>query len=386
MTHEWIVIGGGIHGCTVATHLIKSNKTSSEQLLLIDPHPSPLFEWKKKTSFIDMPYLRSPGVHHLDVDPFSLQSFKKEQSYATGFYGIYKRPSLEMFNDHCDQLFEDVNITKCWKQGKVTHVEKSGDLWKVEVDHSQTFFGKNVVVATGTNHKLSYPEWGQELRSIDPHHVAHIFEEKLPTLKPPFVVIGGGITAAHLVIRLAREFPGQVTQITRHDTRVHDFDSDPGWLGPKYMNAFEKIREYQTRRKIITKVRNKGSVTSELGAKLVRLKRENKLEIIKDEVSTCQKGKEGFDLSLLSSNLPIQAATILFATGFSKEVMKVDWLQNLIQTHQLKCAECGFPIVNQSLSWCDHLFVTGPLAELEIGPTARNISGANKAATRIAAR
>lgn len=37
----------------------------------------------------------------------------------------------------------------------------------------------------------------------------------------------------------------------------------------------------------------------------------------------------------------------------------------------------------QSLEWCPHLYVTGPLAELEIGPIARNISGARQAAERI---
>jgi len=46
---------------------------------------------------------------------------------------------------------------------------------------------------------------------------------------------------------------------------------------------------------------------------------------------------------------------------------------------------CGFPIVDKNLSWGDsgRIYVSGALAELEIGPSARNIAGARLAAERI---
>nr|WP_249023480.1 hypothetical protein [Planococcus salinarum] len=49
----------------------------------------------------------------------------------------------------------------------------------------------------------------------------------------------------------------------------------------------------------------------------------------------------------------------------------------------MKCANCGFPIVNGNLQWDQNLYVMGSLAELEIGPIAKNISGARQAAERI---
>jgi glycine/D-amino acid oxidase-like deaminating enzyme len=108
---EWIIVGGGIQGATVATFLLKKGKTTVDQLRIIDPHPKPLENWKRCTSVISMPYLRSPSVHHLDTDPFSLQSFaRRENMYEpnTAFYGRYKRPSLNMFNEHCDHLFDHI--------------------------------------------------------------------------------------------------------------------------------------------------------------------------------------------------------------------------------------------------------------------------------------
>ena len=51
----------------------------------------------------------------------------------------------------------------------------------------------------------------------------------------------------------------------------------------------------------------------------------------------------------------------------------------------LPCAECGYPVVEPDLRWHPRIYVTGPLAELELGPASRNISGARRAADRIVA-
>ena len=58
-------------------------------------------------------------------------------------------------------------------------------------------------------------------------------------------------------------------------------------------------------------------------------------------------------------------------------------LSHLIQAENLPCSECGYPLVSEGLEWAPRLHVMGALAELEIGPIARNISGARHAAERI---
>lgn len=50
---------------------------------------------------------------------------------------------------------------------------------------------------------------------------------------------------------------------------------------------------------------------------------------------------------------------------------------------RLRCALCGYPIVDPQLRWCEGLHVTGPLAELELGTMAPNIRGARMAAERL---
>lgn len=381
--YDWVIVGGGIHGCTIAASLLKNRKTEINRIKIIDPYPVPLYQWKKRTETISMPYLRSPGVHHVDVNPFSLKAYGKQSCSRDKFYGPYSRPSLSLFNAHSYAVFEEVELQKAWLKGCVEKIKKVNAAWEVQIDTGMRLRSENLVVATGTNNKVYTPEWGKELCVSFPNQAGHIFEDKVPPFIPPVAVIGGGISAAHLVIKLAQLFPGQVTQIARHENRVHDFDSDPGWLGPKNMRSYSQLQSDE-RRKLITEVRNKGSVPRELASRLKRLQKEGAFTIILDEVDSWEKKSSSIQLNLTHSNKTAEAKTVLFATGFSNSVMETDWLQELIHEHELQCANCGYPVIDESLEWCEHLFVSGPLAELELGPTARNIAGARKAAERIA--
>jgi len=75
--------------------------------------------------------------------------------------------------------------------------------------------------------------------------IHHLFEPKFdgwPSEQPETVaVIGGGITTGQVALRLAQE-GHRVHLIARHALRQHHFDSDPGWLGPKHMTKFSRVR------------------------------------------------------------------------------------------------------------------------------------------------
>ncbi|MFS0599311.1 FAD/NAD(P)-binding protein [Peribacillus frigoritolerans] len=113
---KWIIVGGGIQGTTLATFLLKTGKVTINELAIIDKNARPLEKWEKRADIISMPYLRSPVVHHIDVKPDSLKSYVKrnKNEWPTALYGYYKRPSLDAFNEHCNQLMEEVAIKKSW--------------------------------------------------------------------------------------------------------------------------------------------------------------------------------------------------------------------------------------------------------------------------------
>ncbi|WP_311315646.1 FAD/NAD(P)-binding protein [Neobacillus niacini] len=242
--YDWIVIGGGIHGCTIASFLLKSGKVRAEKLRIIDPYDEPMYSWKKKTEIIGMEFLRSPSVHHIDVDPFSLQKYAyKENLGKRHFYGIYKRPSLQLFNEHSESIIKEVDLQRSWHKGFVISIEKEQEYWKVSTEKGEILIAKNIVLSISINNQLNIPDWAHQLRADLPNRVSHIFEENLvhlSSLIPPVGVIGGGITAAHLTVKLSSLFPGKVFLIKRHPFRICDFDSDPGWLGPKNLKFYHK--------------------------------------------------------------------------------------------------------------------------------------------------
>ena len=384
MVFDWIVVGGGIQGCTIAAFLVKNNKVSTDKLRIIDPHEMPLFKWTKSTERIGMKFLRSPFVHHLDVDPFSLRSYAANHQWKKSeFYGVYKRPSLEMFNEHSQSLLHDLGLGASWHQGYVNGLDREGSYWIVRTDGGERLKSKKVVLALSINDQLHVPEWADSVKQ-DRYGMFHIFDEgaDFSELKMPVAVIGGGITAAHTVIKLSALYPGQVTLIKRHPFKVCDFDSDPGWLGPKYQKNYQRITDYCERREVIKKARNRGSLPSELFHKLRKLENDQTIKLADGEVTSLKEG-ENKELILSVDMQEIKVQSIVFATGFRSSRPGGRWLEKAIETFGLPCAKCGYPIVSQSLEWCPHLYVTGPLAELEIGPIARNISGARQAAVRI---
>ncbi|MFC4321785.1 NAD(P)-binding domain-containing protein [Litchfieldia salsa] len=381
--YDWLVIGGGIHGCTISTYLIKHKKVQIERLCIIDPHTEPMARWKRNTERISMQYLRSPSVHHIDVPPFSLQQFSKISEEHNRFYGVYKRPSLELFNEHCDEVICETDLQKSWHRGLVESIRKEKGDWRVTTEKGEVIRSKNIVIAISVNEQLLIPNWAKELTIHEPKRVQHIFDENqgdITEIKAPIAIIGGGISAAHLAIKMSREYPGEVTLIKRHPFRVHDFDSDPGWLGLKLQGPYRKLKDYNVRREKIKEARLKGSIPRDVLRKVKSLEAEQKLRIINGEVSSYKMEPEYLMLNI--NDISIQTRSILLATGFSP-TRPGKWVEKLIEVEKLSCAQCGYPIVDENLQWYPHLYVIGPLAELEIGPIARNISGARQAAERI---
>ena len=79
----------------------------------------------------------------------------------------------------------------------------------------------------------------------------------------------------------------------------------------------------------------------------------------------------------------IKVDRILLATGFTPQRPGGAMIDRLIDAADLKCADCGYPMIDRSLRWGSNIYTSGPLAELEIGPVSRNIAGAMRAADRI---
>ena len=107
-SYDWLIVGGGIHGVTIANFLLQYNCVDKPKLLIVDPNEELLLNWTQRAQRVGMKTLRSSVVHHIDVDPFSLKKFastSKGRSYGR-LRGKYARPDLALFDAHSESVIE----------------------------------------------------------------------------------------------------------------------------------------------------------------------------------------------------------------------------------------------------------------------------------------
>jgi pyruvate/2-oxoglutarate dehydrogenase complex dihydrolipoamide dehydrogenase (E3) component len=240
---------------------------------------------------------------------------------------------------------------------------------------------RNVALAIGASEHPAWPEWAP----TDHPRVRHIFEpasELWPSAGLETVaVVGGGISAAQVALRLRAEGV-QVHFISRHPLRRHQFDSDPGWLGPARMAGFSRERDFDRRRAMIGEARHRGSVPPDVLRALGRAIDGGHIAWHETTVEDAVPERGGVRLRLAGGD-SIAAERVLLATGFAPQRPGGAMVDELIASASLPCARCGYPIVDSALRWHPRVYVSGPLAELELGPTSRNIAGARRAGDRL---
>ncbi len=394
---SWLIIGGGIHGVHIAARLIGHGGVAAEQVRILDPADTLLARWRTCTATTGMTHLRSPSVHHIDLDAWSLQRFagRRRRRKSGLFAPPYNRPSLDLFNAHCDHVIDTYDLQARHIRGwaSACRIECDGVTIKIEDQIEGTpgnntgdggeLFATHIVLAIGANEQPAWPSWAP----TDDPRVAHIFARgfslPLADAKQCIAVVGGGISAAQTALRLADE-GHKVHLISRHALRTHQFDSDPGWLGPKCMARFEQEQNLDRRRAMIVAARHRGSVPPGVQRALHRAIHLGRISW--HEAGVDQVDREHGALRLrLSDGDEVVAEHVLLATGLSTKRPGGAMLERLIDSVSLPCAECGYPIVDSALRWHPRIHVTGPLAELALGPASRNIAGARKAGDKIIA-
>lgn len=387
-TLDWLIIGGGIHGTHLSLILTARAGVPRERVRVLDPHTEPLAEWKRLTATTGMDSLRSPGVHQLDIVPRSLFAFAKTPAGRAlpQPKGVYGRPPLALFHAHSEGVIASHTLAALRLIGRAQRLERTAHGWRVETSNG-AMTARRVLLAISAAEQPHWPAWARQLQASDAP-IDHIFADSFVLDTVPswrhVVVVGGGITAVQLALRLAAHQPGTVTLLQRHAPRKHLFDSDPCWMGPKCLKEFGQIVSYQKRRTIIREARHRGSVPDYVATRLRIAITTGAIRHCIDAVAHAAFGASGMHLQLAQGDR-LNADQVVLATGFEPRRPGGAWLDHAIAAHDLPCASCGYPIVDRSLCWRDGLYVTGPLAELELGPAARNIVGARHAGVRLAA-
>ncbi len=384
MTIDWLIIGGGVHGVHIATRLIAEAGVPADRLRILDPNPRLLQRWRDCTGITGMTHLRSPSVHHLALDPFSLQRFagKRKRRAAGLFAAPFERPSLNLFNAHCEQVAEDHGLSDLHIRERAATCSVDRDGVEIRLHDDRVIRAGNIVLAIGASDQPARPDWAP----ANHPRVRHVFEpgfDGWPAERENVLVVGGGISAGHVTLHLLAEGHG-VHLASRHPLREHQFDSDPGWLGPKYTDRFHRETDPDQRRAVISKARHRGSVPPNMARSIRRAIARDRIQWHEEEVKGFETHGSGLKATV-GADTVLGVDRILLATGFATRRPGGSMVDDLIESAALPCASCGYPIVDASLRWHPGIYVSGPLAELEIGPVSRNIAGARRAGDRLVA-
>jgi hypothetical protein len=381
------IIGAGPHALTLVTHLLQKRQNMRGKILVFDKGGKWMNYWQHQFAALEIPHLRSPAVHHPDPNPFALRKFAESRS--SEFFPPYDLPGTQLFEDFCQDV-----ISRFWLQQQViplavTRIEALPSpirprlrLW---LDSGQSIIARRVVLATGSS-KQQIPDWVNQIESEYPQdrlcHSQTVDLRQLYLTGERILIIGGGLTSGHLAVG-AISRGAKVHLMMRRQLQEKLFDAEPGWLGPKYLKEFFAQQDYQKRFDMIVQARNGGSMTPAMGLQLRREIRNGNLKI--DE--NCQV----LQAQWLGKNWQVQCSDgsqyeysrIWLSTGTKFDATSQALLQEVLDAYPIKIVN-GLPVLDEYLRvpGCE-LFLMGGLAALQVGPTARNLSGARMASEKI---
>ncbi len=96
------IIGGGIHGVSIAIRLLRDIPVAAKCLAIVDRHPQPLTQWRSKTERQGMTFLRSPAVHHITPDALGIVEYAERHNRTNELAPPYSQPSTQLFWDFCE--------------------------------------------------------------------------------------------------------------------------------------------------------------------------------------------------------------------------------------------------------------------------------------------
>lgn len=388
------IIGSGPHALTLVTHLLEKRKHLRDRIQVFDPSGGWMSQWQQQFAAYEIPHLRSPAVHHPDPHPFALRSFA-EHRFAE-FHVPYDLPGTELFQDFCGEVVRRWGLEDHVVPGKVTEilpVQQSsmmpyGQAFDLGFEDGQQMKARRVVYAGG-GVSPNIPDWVAHAQGDYPanalKHASQIRlgQEGVKT-GDRILIIGSGLTSGHLAIGAASR-GATVMMMARRSYYEKQFDAEPGWLGPKYLKDFWAEKSWEVRATQVKEARNGGSLTPAILTKLRKLKAEHQLEfheqcqvrsiIWKDNQWTVQ----------CKSDEIIHCDRIWVATGSQLNIQQHSLFTAVLEQCPIEVVQ-GFPVLDEQLCWkgCP-LYLMGGFAGLQVGPTARNLSGARMASERITA-
>jgi hypothetical protein len=382
----WLIIGGGIHGTYLSHLLVNKVGLKRDDVRVLDPHHKPMAAWNRNAANCGMRFLRSPATHNIDLPVLSLYRFAKSPAVngTADFIPPYNRPSLSLFRKHCEHVIQHFHLEELRITGRALALHKNNRRTLTAESSVGSITARNVILAMGLGEQPYWPSWARRLQQQG-SRIDHVFDPGFRTADIPestesVVVVGGGISAVQTALMLSKKLAGTVRLLSQQELHESQYDFDPCWIGPKCLRGFYR-QNYGSRRATVDRARVGGSLPGEIFEEFRTALEASSLHFQKSRIRSAIQDGDRICLETVAGK--VWTDTVVLATGFRSDRPGGNFIDQVIEEFGLQCGPCGYPIVGEDLRWAANIFVTGPLAELQLGPCARNIIGARNAGRHL---
>jgi cation diffusion facilitator CzcD-associated flavoprotein CzcO len=376
-----LVVGAGPAALSIATVL--ACREVPIDLEVVDPAGRWMAAWHRRFAAQDIPHLRSPAVHHPHPDPFALLATTSHDELTPS--GGTNLPSTRAFARFCDELVHRQRLEDAVTATSATSLEVDAEgAPTVTLADGTIRRPEHLVLATNAR-RPNVPTAVRRLVGRDPRVVCGDAASLAATpTGGHVVVVGGGLSAAHLAVGAA-ERGATVTLLTRRALRVRRFDTHPSWLGPSKRRPFELEADPHVRRRAIDEARGGGSIPHRMRRRLERCEQAGALEL-RTRVTLTAVDADDRGLRVRDSGGgTIRADALWLATGGAVDVEHDALCRPLVGGGRATLAG-GMPDLDHDLAWPGtRVHLVGAAASLVLGPTAGNLVGQRRAALRLAA-
>ena len=372
------IVGAGPHG--LAATLLFKRLAPSVSVTVIDRTNKWLQAWSRQFEHAGITVLRSPIVHHPYPDALALDTFQIQNGFSAS--GLpYNPPTSECFLAFCSEIIHDAGLDDpLIAVPQLVHANQN----QIELITSTGIIHSRYLIIASNPHYKIIPQWAQDLFR-KPNLVRHASDVNLLDMTDldgqSITVIGGGMTAAHLAKGAALK-GASVKMISSRPLQIRNFDTDPGWLGPKYLSDYYSETIASKRIQIAQEARGGGTIPPWIHDVLLDLVDEGDIELLEStEVMSAQPtSAEGYLLKLKDEK-EIYSDQVWLATGTCSSLQSMECLHPVLENISFVD---GFPILDSSLRLKPHpVYVMGRSATFALGPAAGNLWGATRAAHRI---